>query len=239
MTKAKSQILVDKDLLDTCLWSSIRYFIGRHTIAAAYHAADIANLLSKNPDIISPERRKFLAKDIRSCISDVIRFHNNCQVYGFSDHVDAVTLMCTWLADYLKQNNLTLSFVSDGSDESLFNPNRYKWTIDLGAEQVSIERLEFSKIGLNTFASDITDLTPWIKLAGYLDSNKRVTYKQEGKEAQSDVMFAFPVYGTYLEDNAPHFFMGYCTPSQYVQSPHMDSYLAPEAIVSVESLYKH
>ena len=33
--------------------------------------------------------------------------------------------------------------------------------------------------------------------------------------------------------------MGYCTPNQYVQSPHMDSYLASEAIVSVESLYKH
>lgn len=238
MTNNKIQISVDKDFLDTCIWSSIRYFVGRHTIASAYHATDITDLLVKSPDVMSPERRKFLAKDIRSCISDVVRFHNNCQVCGFSDHTDAVTLMCTWLADYLEQNHLIISFVSDGSDGKSFNPNRYKWNIDLSTEQVSIEPLKSTEIGLNTFATDITDLTPWIKLAGYLDPNRQVTYKQKGKEAQKEVMFAFPVYGTYLEDKDPHFFMGYCTPSQYAESPRMSAYLAPEAIVSVEPLYK-
>ena len=49
------------DFMDDCVWMSYRYCIGRHTIAAHCHAADIANNVY---DPAEKNRLAFYAKDI-------------------------------------------------------------------------------------------------------------------------------------------------------------------------------
>ncbi len=53
------------------VWASYRYFIGRHTIAAHYHATTIAQDVYGK---ISDERLQFNSEDICSCIYDNLHF---------------------------------------------------------------------------------------------------------------------------------------------------------------------
>lgn len=56
---------------ENCIWMSYRYCIGRHTIAAHHHAADIA---AHAYNKLEPERQSFMAFDIRREISESLRF---------------------------------------------------------------------------------------------------------------------------------------------------------------------
>ena len=51
--------------LDNLIWMSYRYAIGRHTIAAWYHAKDIMELISDNKDILGKSKIEMYISDIR------------------------------------------------------------------------------------------------------------------------------------------------------------------------------
>lgn len=61
------------DFMDDCVWMSYRYCIGRHTIAAHSHAADIANNIY---DPAEKDRLAFYAKDINQEIYNILHINN-------------------------------------------------------------------------------------------------------------------------------------------------------------------
>lgn len=68
MTKKKNNMMTDYE--ETCMWMSYRYAIGRSTIAAHYHAKDIAANCYKR---MTNDRSEFTAKDIRDQIGNILR----------------------------------------------------------------------------------------------------------------------------------------------------------------------
>lgn len=58
--KIKNTTLVD------LIWMSVRYCIGRHTITAAHHAGEIANIIYENPDILTKWEIERLIEDINN-----------------------------------------------------------------------------------------------------------------------------------------------------------------------------
>lgn len=71
----------EHDIIDDMIWMSYRYCIGRHTIAAAMHAPQLAQFIAVND--ISEQRRQFYAEDILSSINDVLRWRDDVRFDGF------------------------------------------------------------------------------------------------------------------------------------------------------------
>lgn len=60
------------DYEEDLIWMSYRYCIGRHTIAAGMHAG---NIVKNSYDKLNPERRDFMAFDIRREIESILRWN--------------------------------------------------------------------------------------------------------------------------------------------------------------------
>ena len=69
----KQKLNFDPMFIDDCIWMSYRYSIGRHTIAAHSHAADIANYIY---DPAEKDRLAFYAKDINQEIYNILHINN-------------------------------------------------------------------------------------------------------------------------------------------------------------------
>ena len=70
------------DFKETCLWMSYRYAIGRKSIAAVSHAAEIAKHLDWIPD----DRWEFTAEDILREVNQSIGWTDNLTVMGLDGH---------------------------------------------------------------------------------------------------------------------------------------------------------
>ena len=64
MKKNKSGISVSNDIMQTFIWMSYRYCIGRKTAAASMHVDSIARLLRDNPNILNDDDMLFMSQDI-------------------------------------------------------------------------------------------------------------------------------------------------------------------------------
>ena len=74
MGRIKKEILEPlKDYEEDGIWMSYRYCIGRHTIASHMRAGDILKHYYKRLKL-TPERCKFMAKDINKSIEDCLRW---------------------------------------------------------------------------------------------------------------------------------------------------------------------
>jgi hypothetical protein len=75
-------------LLDTILFSAIRYCIGRHSYVVG-DAIDFARIIDENRDKFNKERLKFLARDIREQTSNCLeRYFDNVHVEGaYNDRI--------------------------------------------------------------------------------------------------------------------------------------------------------
>lgn len=71
MSKNEKNVRKSLDFSEDYVWMSIRYCVGRHTIASHYHATTVAQDVYGK---ISDARMKFLSEDICSCIYDQLRF---------------------------------------------------------------------------------------------------------------------------------------------------------------------
>ena len=157
--KNKNVTMSSKSLEDF-MWMSYRYCIGRHTIAAAYHATPIARVIKSNPDVFSQERLSFNAYDIRDRINDAIRF-----------------LDCYDIDSVLRLDAFSCALYKSSEVD---NPAEYIYHV----EQNGYVELDAPKELLrHRFDQDYIDLIPWVKLANWLDkpTHRMITVKYNGK----------------------------------------------------------
>lgn len=148
MGKKRTRITVNEDFFDDSIWMSYRYCIGRHTIAAAHRAFDIARYSKYIPE----GRKVFLASDIRSTLNDTLRFAPNIEIQGHGTNQDAYSILYSYLQD--KEIDFNKSFVE----------------IDLNSETIFVEEgKEYSYI--HNPVDDYIDVIGWIELANLLHND--------------------------------------------------------------------
>lgn len=168
----KRTIEISPKNLEDLIWMSYRYCIGRKTIAAASHVGTIADIIFKNPDLLSKDRKEFMAGDIRQCILDTlkwnkrIRFENNYQWYNTN-----------W--DFY-------SLLLEGMSECPY-PSEARYVIDMEKRTLSWEKYEsrHNETEILDKPDDMyNDLIGWVKLANALDEtcHKDITVNVEGED---------------------------------------------------------
>jgi len=144
--------LRDKYRENDLIWLSRNYAMGRHTYAAT-HCDDI---LSYSNEVLSPERKEFMARDIRSQIADHLRWHS---FYISRELVETHSPLDLFL-QFITDNNVD-------SDEKYQEYSRIDVYLSSGgqitydAEKKEREQSYFS------FSFEIDDYLGWDELASY------------------------------------------------------------------------
>lgn len=204
-------IKITNDKFEDFVWMSVRYCIGRHTIAAAHHANTIGSILLKNPDCMSTERKRFISRDIMKCINDVINWRGDINMDGNPDNFDYGWFLVTVTKFPIEQGKVINVYIKDKLVEHTNQPqpaNTYVKPID----------------------SEYTDLIGWLKLAYALDDSyhHKVTTEYKG-EVQEDICIEYPIR---TEDGK--YKMVWC-PVKMVLDRVTDQYrVAEEYIIKVE-----
>lgn len=209
--KKNKIIIEDPSFFEDLIWMSYRYCIGRKTIAAHYHACNIAKYIDKLPE----NRIEFMAKDIRSCINNVIRFSSNVYDNGFSDNYDACSLIFKYLLDHpeIEDDTKYEFFINTNTGEVDAKP------INEGDKKTYRESLYLT----------YTDLSIWVKLANYLDKKCHVKVKvKNGDEIQE--LEAFPAPIVWQKDIK----FVYIGVESFKSNPIIINYINPEAIIEVK-----
>lgn len=202
--KKKNTITISNDRMEDFIWMSYRYCIGRHTIAAAYHADVIRGLIMDNPDCLSENRKAFMAIDIRRQINDLVYWRSNVHVDGPRD-TDLYSLI-----------------LYKGSEK----PNeKVKFYVDEFYNTVTTEPCEDDKYV--PYDKDYEDIIRWIKLANILDksTHKIITTNFNG-EIKNVECYPYP----YKVDNGVYV-TKWTSPEKTLVN---DSYLADEYIVEIK-----
>lgn len=202
--KKKNTIVISNDRMEDFIWMSYRYCIGRHTIAAAYHADVIRGLIMDNPDCLSEDRKAFMAIDIRRQINDLVCWRSNIYVDGPRD-ADLYSLI-----------------LYKGSEK----PNeKVKFYVDEFYNIVTTEPCENDKYVPHD--KDYEDIIRWIKLANILDksTHKIITTNFNG-EIKDVECYPYP----YKVDNGIYV-TKWTSPEKTLVN---DSYLADEYIVEIK-----
>lgn len=172
----KKTIAISPKKLEDFIWMSYRYCIGRKTAAAHAHAATIAELIFKNQNLLTKERKEFMAQDIRQCILDTLkwnkrlRFENN--YHWHNTNWDFYTLLL------------------EGMSECPY-PSEALYVIDMEKRTLSWEKYGFRHNEVETLdkVDDMyDDLIGWVKLANALDESchKDITVNVEGQNRKYD-----------------------------------------------------
>lgn len=166
-TLKHNTINLSKSDLQDFMYSSWRYFIGRHTIHAFQHASTIQRIILDNPGVFSDANNKFNAADIRRCISDILHYCDNIHITGFNDNVDALTLLIGHIVDVHPQDDI-----------EYLKGNEFD--INMGMRAVKATPLAE---GCNSIdVTSIIDLGVWCRLANWLDPHHMVEINSpEGK----------------------------------------------------------
>lgn len=202
--KKKNTIVISNDKMEDFIWMSYRYCIGRHTIAAAYHADVIRGLIMDNPDFLSEDRKAFMAMDIRRQINDLVCWRSNVHVDGPRD-ADLYSLI-----------------LYKGSEK----PNeKVKFYVDEFYNTVTTVPCEDDKYV--PYDKDYEDIIRWIKLANILDksTHKIITTNFNG-EIKNVECYPYP----YKVDNGVYV-TKWTSPEKTLIT---DSYLADECIVEIK-----
>lgn len=228
MTRKKEpKIKIKKDFIEDCLFSSWRYFIGRHTIAAASHPDGIANFIKENPDLFPKERLEFFGKDIRRCCNDVISWTDGIIMHAeqsaSNDYNDALIQLVKAVQKFFEGREINL-------DE--LKHTRFKVWLD----NDEVEYSHSDNVMYWSLFELIGDLTPWIKLAGYFCPNYLITYKDPGGGEIIEPGFAFPsIYKTQV-DEGWHLDIDYETCSDYIVNPFLNRHINPDYIIKIEKI---
>ena len=182
MDKSKNlKIAMQSRDIEDFIWMSYRYCIGRKTIAASVHAGTIAELIFKNPNILTDDRKIFMAQDIRQCILDTIRWNKFIKIENHYNRVD-------WDV---------YSAILEASIECPF-PNEVTYIVDMEKKVVTWKRFDIGTNNINEFDKfdDMYhELIPWVKLANALDKtcHKDVVVKL-GDETRTIRCFPYTAY---------------------------------------------
>lgn len=141
MGRIKKEILEPlKDYEEDGIWMSYRYCIGRHTIASHMRAGDILKHYYKRLKL-TPERCKFMSKDINKSIEDCLRWGqlNVYMSYSQYDNINPLDETLNAISDedgvidgenikHISKINIeffdgkVLSRISNDVDKTLFYP---------------------------------------------------------------------------------------------------------------------
>ena len=225
-----SKIKTTESFMDSLIYSSCRYFIGRHTIHAHSAATELAEFLRDNNHILSADRREWLARDIRERINDAIHYTSNVYMSGTQQvhRPDALILISKEIVKYLAEHP---EKHWGGEDENSVNFGDWDWDVDLNAQEVTMRpRKGSGKI----YATIFDDLVVWSKLAGWLDPYELITVNSA--EIFEEPGFAFPSIGRYVNEEHMHFHLGHITAECYIKTPHADTYIDEQYIGSIEPI---
>lgn len=155
------------DFKETCLWMSYRYAIGRKSIAAVSHAAEIA----KHLDWIPGDRWEFTAEDILREVNQSIGWTDNLTVMGLDGYRE--TDVFSVLFSFIEKNPTYMS-------HDMFN--KHHWVINLDNGNVSVMEKEEPTNNILTIFYDYDDYKDWIKLAKILKNETvNVTLEYNGE----------------------------------------------------------
>lgn len=172
MRNKNKDVKISRDSFEDFIWTSYRYCIGRHTIAAACHADTIAKAIKDNPHALTKERKEFNSVDIMREVNDRCNWKDCYRIYGTRD-------MDIFSAVLYASNELE-------------NPRDYIYEVD--AYSGDVTPIKADKELLCKFDDDYIDLMPWVKLSYWLNesTHKMVTTVFEGKE-ETRICFPFPI----------------------------------------------
>lgn len=165
------------------LWMSMRYCIGRHTIATSNHAYEIANIIYDNPGALSNFELTRLAIDIRDEIIGILRWDPRIKITGTAAGHDMYSELL-----------YTIQTIDD-PHRTLFEYNAaYKVFETYPLGDTNLERVR-SRAHIDC---DYADLIPWVKLANALDksTHKKIVCEWEDdkgkKHIDEDICFPYP-----------------------------------------------
>lgn len=168
MTKKNTNsITISNSHMEDFIWMSYRYCIGRKTIAACMHADTIAKLISKNPNMLSEDRKAFMAKDIRREINNQVNFKKSLWIDNERDGQDVYSSLLYAL--------------------NLFDDHKKKvFYFDAKTMSIYDTKVDPTLYEFETPDSDYTDLIPWVKLANWIDESchRVITVEFEGKKQE-------------------------------------------------------
>ena len=210
----KNTITISNSRMEDFIWMSYRYCIGRKTIAACTHADTIAELISKNPNILSNERKAFMAKDIRREINTAVNFKKSLYIDNDRDGQDVYSALLYALNLFTDRKKTVFYF--DAKTMTIYDT------------KVDPTLYEFE-----TPDSDYTDLIPWVKLANWLDESchRVITVEFEGKKQEIEC-YPYPRQDR-TNDGTVTYREAWCSVDE--PSISMTRYIAEEYITEVES----
>lgn len=133
--------------------------------------------------MLNEGRLKFYARDIRSEISNVLRWHSNMLIENaFNDRIvfDAYSLYL----DYMRQHPDT-------------DPTHTKFRIDCISGEVETEPMGEGAHGSMTAFTYDTDLNCWVKLANCIDRQMTITAEYNGEVHTGDYVRILEFAGGY------------------------------------------
>lgn len=146
---------------------SYRYAIGRKSIAAVSHAADIAKHLDWIPD----DRWEFTAEDILREVNQSIGWTDNLSIMGLDGY--RKTDVFSVFFSFIEKNPTYMS-------HDMFN--KHHWVINLDNGNVSVMEKEEPTNNILTIFYDYDDYKDWIKLAKILKNETvNVTLEYNGE----------------------------------------------------------
>lgn len=142
------------------IWMSYRYCIGRHTIAAHYHAETIANSVYGK---VTDARMEFFSEDICSCINDQISYKNFID-FGYvpKDKFKPLDIVCSVLSEEKIDSIEKLKSIKSISIDWDNKDEKFKYSLYYFNENDKDRNYCLS-------LWDFTDLEVWQKLANLLD----------------------------------------------------------------------
>lgn len=200
----------DESFFEDLIWMSYRYCIGRHTIAAAMHASNLVSIV----DNLSEDKKQFMAKDIRREINSTVNWKNNVTIEGYNDLYDAYSLVLEYLMNH-----------TDIKDDT-----EYHWYINIDTGNVDVEKQDKEKGKYyESFLNDFCDISPWCKLASYLDTRnyKTITVNYENTEKTYEGFSFMYVFQNDIKKL-------YTTTENYKSSPYTNIHVADEFIIKIK-----
>ncbi len=180
------------------MWMSIRYCVGRHTIASHAHAQNVATIMY---DKLDNEQRVFQAMDINREITTQLRFEGfyiNIPNYDELYRNGILSSAYSLLMNFCAENNLKLT--------DLAKFDRIDVTMVDGKIKYETKEHVDENPHFHFSAFDIRDLSIWDALAGLFNSNHHttVTVTYDGKTETIDCFTVYNnIYDNIVAELAP------------------------------------
>lgn len=214
--KSKQFVINDESFFENLIWMSIRYCIGRKSIAAHYHPG---NIIKNCYDQLNDEIKERLVIDIRREIDNQLSWYGNIKVNNKydDDNIDIAYLIGDALSTY-------------DPDELLWADT--KFVVDKRSKTVNIE----SELGCAQYkiTQILHDFLPWSKMANVLDKNKHKTLVvKNGDELKEIVCFPY-ISEVFSAETKYSYKILWCAVDRYINNSHVDSFIDPGAIIEIK-----